>query len=345
MLLENNSKTTKMIHKNNFHLIRLVAALMVIIGHAYSITGLPGMPIVLGMGIHTLGVKIFFVTSGYLIVESYLRDPNFFRFMLRRILRLFPGLVLVVLFSTVVLGPFATSLNLAEYFSNTFLYIYLGNIALYINFSLPGVFENNPIKFAVNGSLWTLPVEFFCYVLLGIFLYVIHIKYLPYILILISIALISWLYFLDHREPQKLFVFYATDWKSGSRLIVYFLIGSVIRLFSIGEKITTQHFIIVLMIFLSIPNAFFINNLAPLLLLPLGTFSFAFSKPISGWLNGQDISYGIYLWAFPMGQLLLDKQIATTPIFSIILTTLLILPIAYLSWQLVEKPALRLKPG
>lgn len=329
---------------NNFHLIRHAAALMVIIGHAYPITGQVGIPSVLGMGIHTLGVKIFFVLSGYLIVDSYLRDPNLFRFFLRRILRLFPALLFVVIATIFIIGPYATVVNLTDYFSNLQTYLYLRNIALYIIYYLPGVFEDNPIKFAMNGSLWTLPVEFFCYTLIGLILLLKNRNLIIFISLSLFFVICFWLYTLNTTKTDTLLVIYATNVKASASIIIYFLIGSVIRLFNIAKKLSLQFFIIALIFFVSIPNFSLIQFAAPLVLIPVGTFSFAFSKPILKWINKGDISYGLYLWAFPIGQLLYNKQIATTLYTSIFFTILFTVPVAFLSWYLIEKPALRLKP-
>ncbi len=71
-----------------------------------------------------------------------------------------------------VLGPALTSLPLGEYFSSEYTRGYFSNLALYITYHLPGVFATNRVPYAVNGSLWTLPVEFAMYLgltLLGFF--------------------------------------------------------------------------------------------------------------------------------------------------------------------------------
>src|SRR5579871_1464824 len=89
---------------NNFDHVRLFGALLVIYGHAYPLTGtvIPGFA---ANGVATIGVKIFFSISGYLVAQSWLRDPNIVRFFTRRALRIFPALIAVVLLSTFVLGP------------------------------------------------------------------------------------------------------------------------------------------------------------------------------------------------------------------------------------------------
>src|SRR5581483_536908 len=151
-------------HHNIFDFVRLIGAALVIYGHAFVLTG-SAPPAFLGNGVHTIGVKIFFVVSGYLVAQSWLRDRNLVRFVCRRVLRIFPALAAVVLLTVAVLGPVMTSLPLAAYFSAPAVPLYLRNILLYINYGLPGVFLHNTYPSAVNGSLWSLPAEVSLYLL------------------------------------------------------------------------------------------------------------------------------------------------------------------------------------
>src|SRR5690349_16819305 len=71
---------------NNFDQLRLLGAILVIYGHSYALFARP-VPMFAGNTVSTLGVKIFFCISGYLVACSWLRDPNFPRFIARRSLR------------------------------------------------------------------------------------------------------------------------------------------------------------------------------------------------------------------------------------------------------------------
>src|SRR5262249_31135441 len=143
-------------HQNNFDTLRLIAAFLVVYGHSYPLTGNP-QPSFAGNGVATIGVKIFFVISGYLVALSLLRDGNLVRFLIRRSLRILPVLGFVVLLTVAVLGPILTGTTLVGYFKSPLIALYLANIALYINYFLPGMFEHNIYPHAVNGSLWSLP--------------------------------------------------------------------------------------------------------------------------------------------------------------------------------------------
>lgn len=128
-------------------------------GHLFPLTGGHG-PGYLGSPISTLAVKVFFVISGYLISESWVRDPNVVRYLLRRSLRIFPALIILCLVTVILVVPTLTALPVSAYFAQSDTWSYFWNVGLLPNYSLPGVFANNVYPNAVNGSLWTLPVEF-----------------------------------------------------------------------------------------------------------------------------------------------------------------------------------------
>lgn len=102
-------------HRNNFDFIRIVAATLVIVGHAYALLALPGTPEFFRSSVSTFAVKVFFVLSGYLVVTSWLHDPSVLRFITKRALRIWPALIAVVTLSAVVIGPLVTTLPLVDY--------------------------------------------------------------------------------------------------------------------------------------------------------------------------------------------------------------------------------------
>lgn len=136
--------------------------MLVLIGHSYILLGLP-WPTVAGIGIHEIGVKLFFLISGYLITASWISCPDFWRFAEKRARRIMPALLVVVWLTVFVVGPIVTTDP--SYWRSPVTWTYLWRNSLLLPFhSLPGVFAYNPTP-AVNGSLWTLPVEAFCYLL------------------------------------------------------------------------------------------------------------------------------------------------------------------------------------
>ena len=114
---------------NNFGALRLFAALMVIYGHGLELKGAP--PFILwNFPVSRIGLDLFFCISGYLIYDSWLRDPQFRVFVAKRALRIFPALIVCVLLCIFGLGALATDLPLAAYFSHHGTWQFLLNIAL-----------------------------------------------------------------------------------------------------------------------------------------------------------------------------------------------------------------------
>ena len=118
---------------NNLNAIRLIAAFLVLFGHSFVFLGLPEPLFLSWDHLGPLAVYIFFTISGYLITESWDRDPHLGRFFARRALRIFPGLAICIVLSAFILGPMLTTLSLNEYFKSTITWNYLYNIALSIN--------------------------------------------------------------------------------------------------------------------------------------------------------------------------------------------------------------------
>ncbi len=156
--------------RNNFDLLRLVAATCVVFAHSFDLLGLPEpFPNLAGLTWGIVGVLIFFSISGFLVAGSWDRNPRLIPFALKRVLRLMPGLVVALLLTALVLGPLVTELPLSLYLRDpTTKSFVLGNAVLQTDYQLPGVFLHNAYPVAVNGSLWTLPLEVKAYVFVAI---------------------------------------------------------------------------------------------------------------------------------------------------------------------------------
>ena len=156
--------------RNNFDLLRLFAAACVLFSHSFVLTGnLEPLPPGLQLSWSAIGVMMFFAISGFLIARSWAYDPHPLSFAVKRGLRLMPALAVSLLVTALILGPIVTTLPIRAYLSDpaTKAYI-LDNLMLQTNYGLPGVFADNTYPNAVNGSLWTLPLEVKAYALAGI---------------------------------------------------------------------------------------------------------------------------------------------------------------------------------
>lgn len=219
---------------NNFNVLRFVAAIFVIVGHMYYIVG--SVPfIVYGQAVSTIGVKILFLLSGYFITVSYMSDTSrhhLIKYAIKRVFRIFPALIFVVL-ASMLAGAFITSLPLREYFGNTQFWEYLDNIRMYPRYVLPGVFTDNPYPAAVNGSLWTMPVELFMYVCVPLFcLFHCAVGRVLGGGIVILFALITVISIVLPTMGITRAVLYGTDWCSAMAILPYYLAGCMYALFN-----------------------------------------------------------------------------------------------------------------
>lgn len=333
---------TEVSRQNNLNLVRLIAAMLVLYGHSFVFLGLEHPKFLGWVTLGPLGVYIFFTISGYLIVESWCHDPHLGRFFMRRILRILPGLIVCILLTIFVLGPVITTVSLSEYFSSVQTWHYLRNIVLYINYSLPGVFEANRLPNAVNGSLWSLPVEFTMYIIVAGIGFVSKNRW-----VWLGIAIASALgtVFWAQRTTEVLVV-YGFDLRQVFICGTYFWCGVVFNVFNVKRmfSITSVVLAMVLMLCFTSNNQWLVSSSWALLPFVVLSFGLSNSPLISKLTYSGDYSYGIYIYAFPIQQLVVmlypDMAITTYLVTCTTITFLL----AIASWHLVEQRALRLKP-
>ncbi|MCR5700794.1 MAG: acyltransferase [Lachnospiraceae bacterium] len=159
------------INSNNVNLVRFVAALTVIFSHAFYVSEAKEDPLsVLTKGQVNMGgiaVGVFFFLSGLYVSKSFYKSGcDVKNYMIKRCNRVFPQLWSVVFISVFILGALCTTNNIVSYFTNRGTYLYLLNGFLIPIHNLPGVFSGNVYISTVNGPLWTMPVEFFGYILI-----------------------------------------------------------------------------------------------------------------------------------------------------------------------------------
>ena len=326
-------------HSNNFDAIRIAAALAVLVSHHYALTA-QAEPSFLGL--HTWGgtaVIVFFVISGYLVTSSWYNDPSALRFAQRRILRIWPALAVVVVLTAYGLGAWVTSLPLMEYWKHRATLDYLLNIKLNVHYVLPGIFESNPYPRGVNGSLWTIPLEVRCYVVMALAGLLGLMRYRGVWMLLIAAYLVWFMTKGNADVTGKV--------NYGRELSAYFLAGSALYL--LQPYWDRKPAVWTLSAFAAAASLWVVGwhhtalfVLLPLLVLYAGTRSTAVVCRFGRW---GDPSYGIYLIAYPTQQAVIhflwpELGFAGT----LVLATAITVVLAYASWHGVEKIALKLKP-
>jgi len=298
----------------NFDLMRLIAALLVVVSHTFPLAGQAPLTIRGVEDLGALGVSIFFVISGYLVTASYQRDPK--TYLLKRVLRIEPGLIASLVVTVVLLG-FVTTAPAPEYWREAALYV-LRNALLYpATYELPGVFQAVPMAGVVNGVLWTLRLEFTFYIVLLLIR-----ARLPLVLTLLA-ACTAVFVVMSFTHPH---------WADDQLTRIAFLAARNGLLFFAGAALQLTRTRVPL--WLGGASVLAFPFLGPLV---LPTAVLGLARP--GKLPA-DLSYGVYIYAFPIQQVL-----AAYGQLNLATAVLAVIPFAVASWFLVERPALKLKPG
>jgi peptidoglycan/LPS O-acetylase OafA/YrhL len=335
-------------HDNAFDALRLFAALLVIFGHAFRLTGQAGVTFA-GAGVATIGVKIFFVISGYLVAQSWSRDPDPRRFLQRRLLRIMPGLAAVVLLTAFVLGPAITTLSASDYFADLRTWRYLANLAFYPADQLPGVFGTNIAPDEINGSLWSLPPEMSMYLLLPALAGVSFVITRSYRLIVPAACLVTLVTLLVVLPAADLrdWLLYGTRVWAWFSVAPFFLFGACYALCGWDRHLNRAVALALFGLLLVAPTLPIVTELLLIAALPYMVLALGVAPaPLGGALTRRgDFSYGLFLYAFPIQQALVAMVGTPGGAFgNFALATLLAGGCAALSWHLIERPALRMKP-
>ena len=322
---------------NNFNLIRMLAALGVLISHAYplSLGSRAEQPLaaVLGVTLGTVSVMVFFGISGFLVARSFERSSTIRRFLIARVLRLFPALLMVLI---VTVGVSALWLNQAspEAFWRAVPSYIVRNFTLYFpRYDLPGVFVTNPYGSAINGSLWTLNHEITCY--LGImalgFLGALASRRRMTAMLVLFVAGYFVILILD---PHPRLVALA-------RLAWPFWIGTALYVWRDQIEISLRMgFLLVGMAVAAYFTSLFVEIFAIALVYLVFLCGYLPRGTIRAYNLLGDYSYGTYIYAFPVQQLLSNKMSPMTPLENMTMSIPIVLFCAVLSWSFVEKPSL-----
>lgn len=340
---------------NNFGLIRLIGAVAVIVGHMYVLIG-QSAPMFMWDLMHGFGVACFLSIGGYLITKSWMRQPHFLPYIVKRVFRIFPALIACILLTVYVVGPLVTSFSMKEYFSDPLIKQYLKNSLLLVSYWLPGVFENNVATRSVNGSLWCLPVEFLMYLIIPIYLSIgkiLPVKlqkwYYGVCTLLVIATRVAWhIYihsgadiFVAPSYPVQLMIYFLS---TSLQVIPYFFVGSFFAVCKMEKRLNMQIATILICIAaasasLSAPFCYVMGYLC----IPYVVLSLALAeKPVFMALNKRDISYGMFLWAYVIQQTLihifLQRGYAMKVWILILLSIILSAAMGFLTEIFVERP-------
>ena len=334
-------------HKNNFDFLRFLLAIFVIITHSFALMGISEKQEWLlaltgnQVSFSAVGLSGFFTISGYFIYVSLMRSENLKIYLKKRFLRIFPGLF-VVLLLTLLIIPFVYTGETSLISNSSYLTYLPRNLSLYgFQGMVTGVFEELPYK-SVNGSLWTIQYEFSLYIGLILLYFIKPFKSIQLALTISTLLIMIVLYrsnFNNIYDSQVFQILGIHVLNLGS----FFVAGTILAQLNL-EKWNHSLILIITSILIGVALYFGIYNDVKHVLFPLAILCLGFLpiKVFQRFSNFGDASYGIYIYAFPIQQVLI-YYLNLTLVEFIISSIILSIIMGYVSWHLVEKRALYFK--
>lgn len=335
--MEQNSVSLKKFEStrsNNLNLVKFIAALFVIISHAYPLckgaeyndilSDLSRNSIAFG----SLAVAIFFMSSGFFVTKSLLKSKDSKKYLHNRFIRIFPPLWFTLIVCILVCGLFFSTSSLDKYFLSIDFFKYCLNFILIPVHNLPGVFMNNIYPGVINGPLWTLPIEFVCYLvlLLAYKLNLVNKKSYKYVALLVIVAFVGInlipLSIKGYIQPCFLFFWGSFYWVYRDKITMkntYFLFSLVAFVILIGLGY---------------------GQVASFLFVPYLTLYIAFCLPQCNnrLASLGNLSYDIYLCGWPIQQMVISLFGGSMLVgMNILISIPLSILVGYITYNLVEK--------
>jgi peptidoglycan/LPS O-acetylase OafA/YrhL len=335
-------------HPSGFDYMRVLLALSIVLLHS-RITG-EGLKadVLLFQGpmrpFLRLVLPMFFALSGFLVAGSLERTKTLGMFLALRAIRIYPALMVEVILSAFILGPWVTTLPLNTYFSDPLFRQYLLNVIGDVHFALPGVFQNNPLPGIVNGQLWTIPFELYCYLTIAAATVAGLKKYRALGPIFVVVVTLLYLGVTLYRHNGEIVPVPGAI--NGALLIATFLAG--VSIYFYRAELPWNPVVGLVAI---VTSGLLLGGYVPYgdFFAPVpaayATVYLGLLNPSRKSLRGADYSYGIYLYGFAIQQTLVDVIPAARHwYFNILMSVPLTVAVAAASWHFVELPAHKLRP-
>ena len=311
--------------KNNFDIVRLILAAIVVLIHSYDLSGSEALGVLGRFVSSRMAVEGFFVISGYLIFASYERCSSLTEYFANRAWRILPGYWLSTLFCLLI-GFASGSFHVGKFLAANLI------LANFLAPNIPGVFDHNPANNAMNGALWTIKIEVMFY---------------------IAVPIIVWLCRRLSRDPVLWTLFVLS--------IVYRL--AMANHYTLSLQLPGQLSFFMVGALIYYHNGFFSRYgrwlmavAAVLFILHTYTGWWALRPPTIGVLTlgcclllphvqgparWGDFSYGTYILHYPIIQMFVAAGLfAVHPWRTLCLIVVIVATGAVLSWNLIEKPSL-----
>lgn len=320
---------------NSFDLIRHFAAYLVLFSHHFRLSGFDEPLFGVWNTYGFIAVTIFFSISGYFMPQSFARSDNFIDFMKKRCKRIFPGLIVCSFFMVYIIGLYFTETSKLSYILSYDSFIFFLRNSIFIQGVIPNIFSDFIFKDIINGSLWTLPIEFTCYIIIGCAL--------SYLFSWKSVSVLLWvacIFTASINHNHLSYTFFAVPINSLAEFGIAFFTGSVLSLTK-NSWLKYRKPIMAICVFL----IFTLMGRPEIVI--IGTICISIITIIIGIstkekiIDGKfDISYGVYIYAFPIQQIVINKLEVNFWIGMLIATVATTI-MAYFSYAFVEKPFLK----
>jgi len=341
---------------NNFDLLRLLAALQVVIGHSLEHLQInDGFVFFIYNNLlkYFPGVPIFFFLSGFLIFWSFDRNQDLKNYFKNRLYRIYPALWVCFILTLILLFSFS-SISILDFFKDKSFYFWLIGQLTFFRFYTPDIIRFWGVG-TPNGSLWTIIVELQFYVLIPVIYFLIR-KSKVFVLVIFLGSILINSYLAKYTNDS---MFIKLSKLSVLPYLYYFLMGITFYLFY--DKLYNfiyKKSLLWLFLFLTLSLIFnqflhintysyWISNPYKLVIdvvLCFTIFSLAFNNVnvSNKLLNHNDISYGVYIYHMIIINAFVSIGFVNYS-FNIIIVILIVVILSYLSWRFIEKPVLDLK--
>lgn len=318
----------------NLSVLRVILATMVTWSHCYPLLvhSEPVAGIIPTDTGGSIAVKAFFYVSGVLVTQSWHRAPLVSVFLMARLSRIYPALVISILLSGILAltsvsdGQVQGTREFLDYVTNN-LQIIKG-----VDYEIAGAYASNPGTHSVNGSLWTLPWELRCYIMVILLGLVGVLNTRAHAFLWLMMIMLSWQILPGHERlvdnlgvPLMVMCFFLGVLSASGQIMPSprnFLLVSVVAGYVVSKVLGADWGVTIVICGITHAIAF-----GSIRLLPSVT---------------SDLSFGIYVYSFAIQQFLLSRVHGLTPMMLFMLTMLVVIPAAYFSWRYVESPVLEL---
>ena len=329
---------------NNFHLVRLLLALMVVAYHSVALSGLSAWSDIearLSLAAE-LGVQGFFVVSGYLVWVSLERSSSLGRYAEKRARRLLPAYVVVVLACVLA----AVVLNQTSRHDPSGVLRYLGWNLTFLNFmepNLPGVFADNSFT-EVNGALWTLKIEVMFYLVLPLLAWLLRAagRHRWILFLVVYVAAEVWRVALEHTGAAQNDSMLVELSRQLPGQMSFFIVG--IALAAWRAELNWRSALVPLAL-VALVGSILVPALDVFRALGIGVVVIWIAIGLPRVFDAArfgDLSYGLYIVHFPIIQTVVALGLfVANPWVGFATAALASVSAAFLLWHLVERPSLR----